>query len=142
MAQGVAIAPDRRNAIIEAALPLLAEGVPTDEIARQLGDVITGKTLRVWLLTMPEAEQARTIYLADEVLAAYEEQKAARVSGDHDAARSAAAEFKSAAWLAERRLSTLFGAKSEVNHGVQISVTINNPSLPSARPALTLDHDE
>jgi len=138
MAQGVAIAQDKRQAIIEAALPLLAQGVPTDEIAKPYG--ITGKTLRVWLLTVPEAEQARTVYLADEVLAAYEAQKEARQANDHDAARSAAAEFKSAAWLAERRLSTLFGAKSEVNHGVQIAVTINNPALP--RPALTIDQDE
>ena len=105
MPSGTVIAPDRRASIIEDALPRLAVGQSTDTIAADHG--IAG---------------------IDEVLAAYEEQKAARVSGDHDAARSAAAEFKSAAWLAERRLSTLFGAKSEVNHGVQVSVTINNPS--------------
>jgi hypothetical protein len=139
MPSGVAIAPDRRNAIVKDALPKLASGMPTNSIAAEHG--IDGSTLRRWILTMPEAEQARTDYIAGELVNAYESQKAAREAGDHDAARSAAAEFKSAAWLAERRLSTLFGAKSEVNHGVQIAVTINNPALPG-RQTLTIDQDE
>ena len=126
MPSGTVIAPDRRASIIEDALPRLAVGQSTDTIAADHG--IAGITLRTWLLHIPEAEQARTAYLSNELAQAYDAQKQARIDGDHDAARSAAAEFKSAAWLAERRLSTLFGAKSEVNHGVQVSVTINNPS--------------
>ena len=142
MTSGVAIAQDRRAAILDAALPNLASGMSTDAIARQHG--IEGSTLRRWLLMIPEAEAARTAYLSGELVAAYDAQRQARLAGDHDSARAAAAEFKSAAWLAERRLSTLYGAKSEVNHGVQIAVIINNPahttsSADAVRAPVTLD---
>ena len=144
MTSGVAIAQDRRSAILVDALAGLAEGLSTDAIAAKHG--IAGQTLRVWLLNEPEAERARAIYLAGEVSAAFDAQKQARRDGDHESARSAAAEFKSASWLAERRLSQLYGAKSEVNTGVSISVSINRGpdttySVDNSRAQVSHDAD-
>ena len=139
MAQGVAIAKEQRQAIIEAALPLLAQGIGTDTIAKPYG--ITGKTLRVWLMTLPEAEEARTTHLTERILEASD-----TIDNATDALELSKGEkqFKVASWMAERRLSQLYGAKSEVSHGVQVSVTINNPShttssIETVRQPVTLE---
>ena len=126
-----------RASIMAEALPLLAQGVSTDDIAKPYG--ITGRTLRNWLMASPEAEQARAQYLIEKLIESAEEIESAP---DVFPLARAREKFKSYSWLAERRLSSMFGAKSEVNHGVAIAVTINNPMLPSSRTVETLDHDE
>ena len=119
-----------RNAIIEAALPLLAQGVSTDDIAKPYG--ITGRTLRNWLITSPNADQARAQFLADKLIESAEEIESAPDAFPLARARE---KFKSYSWLAERRLPHLFGQKIEQNTGVSINVSIN-------RQTRTIEHDD
>lgn len=109
---------DKRNAIIQQALPMLAQGVSTEIIGASFG--IDGSTLRGWLLThaAPEAEQARADYLARDL---------ARWQGEIENATDtiplarAREGFRAAAWVAERRLPSMFGQRQEIHHTHDIS---------------------
>lgn len=121
---------DKRNAIIQQALPMLAQGVSTEIIGALFG--IDGSTLRGWLITHagPEAEQARADYLAREI---------ARWQGEIENANDtiplarAREGFRAAAWVAERRLPNLFGQKQQVEHKHTVDL---DAAMLDARKAL------
>lgn len=126
---------DRRAEIIAAALPQLAQGVPTDQIAAAYG--VMGRTLRVWIISDhgAEAELARCHYLSNELVRWQEQIEAADDTLPLARAREG---FRAAAWLAERRLPRLFGQQRVDGAGAGAGVTVNIvlDALQQARQAL------
>ena len=102
-----------KQSVIRAAIPLLQQGASTDSIVQKLGLPITGRTLRNWLIECPDAEQARAHFLSGKLAESLEEIETADDALPLARARE---KFRSWAWVAERRLPHLFGAKQEITH--------------------------
>ena len=112
-----------RSEVIKAAIPQLANGVSTEIIAASYG--ITGRTLRNWLISDPDAEQARADYLTAKLMDATD---AIDDAQDVFPLARAREQFKAWSWIAERRLPSRFASKNESNNGVNIQVNIVNPN--------------
>lgn len=108
-----------KDEVIKAALPMLQQGMSTEEIAKAYN--ITGRTLRNWLIAHPDAEQARADYLTGKLMDAVD---AIDSADDIFPLARAREQFKSWSWIAERRLPSRFGQKSE-DKSVSIQVSIN-----------------
>ena len=128
---GRVVPHDERASILEQAIPRLARGESTELIAQDFG--ITGRTLRLWLHSdaSEAAEQARCQYLTADLL---RWQDAIESADDIFPLARAREGFRAAAWLAERRLPRLFGARQGETGGVTINVTAD--ALAQARQAL------
>lgn len=111
------IGADDRARIIAAALPLLSQGVPTDQIAAPYG--ITGRTLRIWLMLTPEADNIRAEYLSGKVMDAARAVDAAQDAFPLARARES---FRAWSWLAERRLPKIFAPSPTVSIGLSIDL--------------------
>ena len=116
-------AQDDKERIIDAAIPQLAAGTPTDVIAAQYG--ISPRTLRHWLIHDDAAEEARSAFLTGQMMDAIGEME---VANDQLPLARARERFKSYAWIAERRLPDKFGVKKEVrvSHSVDMSEALND----------------
>ena len=126
--------PIDKTAIIKAAIPLLADGVSTEVIAKPYG--ITGRTLRNWLINDPEAEQARTDFLTNKLMQAAEDVDSASDTFPLARARES---FKAWSWIAERRLPSRFGAKQDAQG---MSIVVNVASLDDVcGPSVTIEHE-
>ena len=127
-----------KERIIDAAIPLLAAGTPTNDIAAQYG--ISGRTLRHWLIHDDAAEEARSAFLTGQMMDAVADMETAE---DQLPLARARERFKSYAWLAERRLPDKFGVKKEVrvSHAVDISEALQDArkALANRRPSVTID---
>jgi hypothetical protein len=98
-----------REQIIAASIPMLKQGMATDEIGALLG--VSGRTLRHWLIADENAKEARTEFLSGKILQAAEDIENADSALPLARAREG---FRVWAWLGERRLPDVFGAKTEL----------------------------
>lgn len=124
-----------RQEIIKAAIPQLIQGISTEVIAKPYG--ITGRTLRNWLISSPEAEEARAQFLTDKIMDCGE---ALEQADDNFPLARARELFKYWSWIAERRLPSRFAPKQEINQGLTISVTINRTDDAQAN-CVTIEQD-
>jgi hypothetical protein len=118
----------KRSEIIEAALPRLESGETTDAIGASYG--IPGSTIRSWLLSDERADKARCVFFAGELTAARDDIKVADTPLSLARARE---DFRATSWLAERRLSHLYGPKQEITNITPppiLSITIAPQQLP------------
>jgi len=123
-----------KDEVIKAAIPLLANGVSTELIAKDFG--ITGRTLRNWLISSPEAEQARADYLTDKVMQAVDAIDSAEDVFPLARARES---FKSWSWIAERRLPSRFGAKQDDK---SFNIVVNVQRQDDVPSAIIIDADQ
>jgi hypothetical protein len=115
-------------------LSRLATGERLADIGRSLG--VSAPAISKQLVDDPDYVMARQSSLDARMALREGELEAAETMID---VNKSSALLRHAMWRAEREAPSLWGQKSEVSHGVQIAVTINNPG---ARPALTIDHEE
>ena len=104
---------ERRSEIIVEAMQALERGETTDNIAERHG--IAGRTLRAWLISLPEANQARAQFLSSELAYYLEQIESATEPMPLARAREG---FRAWSWIAERRESQMFGPKQEVTHNI------------------------
>ena len=115
---GLPVPQDRRNAIVQAAIEDIRNGISTEIIGAKHG--VTGACIRQWLITdaAPETDQARAEFVSSKMMEAID---SIDVSQDAVALARAREQFKSWSWLAERRVPNLFGQKQEITHKHDIS---------------------
>lgn len=124
--------PEQRQAAIADALVALQAGEPTNSIAERHG--IPGRTLRSWLIALPEADTARALMIANELSGALEDIEQAKEPMPLARAREL---FRGWAWIGERRLPAYFGVKAEMQHTLTPELTIMLKALGApAVPAL------
>jgi hypothetical protein len=120
--RGAIALPDaHRIDIVRDALVSLDKGETTDQIARR--NKVEPRTLRAWLLVdcPAEYEHQRARYIASQLQNAIEDIE----SADEQIPLARARErFRSWAWLAERRLPSLFAQKQEVANSAPIQINI------------------
>jgi transposase-like protein len=102
---------ERRSEIVLDAIGALQNGETTNSIAERHG--IAGRTLRAWLIAMPEADQARALMVANELSKSLQEIEEADSPLPLARAREA---FRGWSWIGERRLPQYFGPKQEIVH--------------------------
>jgi transposase-like protein len=102
---------EKRSEIILEALECLQHGESTQSIAERHG--LKARTLRSWLIALPEADHARAIMVANELSNSLQEIEEA--DGPMPLARAREA-FRGWAWIGERRLPQYFGPKQEIVH--------------------------
>ena len=73
--QSTKYTPEQRQNAIEDALEALKHGETTNEIAQRHN--IPGRTLRSWLITHPEADQARAVMIGNELSRSLEDMRTA-----------------------------------------------------------------
>lgn len=115
--------PEQRESIVQDALDSLTLGETTDDIAARYD--CAGSVLRTWLLADDRADKARAVYFAQELNQARDRIQAAE---DPLTLARAREDFRSIAWLAERRNAATWGQKQEVNVTVDIGSAIQRIS--------------
>lgn len=115
---GLPVPLDRRNAIVQAAIEDIRNGISTEIIGAKHG--VSGACIRQWLITdaQPETDQARAEFVSSKMMEAID---SIDVSQDAVSLARAREQFKSWSWLAERRVPNLFGQKQEITHKHDIS---------------------
>lgn len=103
--------PEAKRAAIEDALERLEHGETTDQIAARHG--MPGITLRTWLIADPRTDPARAIMVAAELSRTLQDMTQSR---DPLSLARAREEFRGWAWIAERRVPSLYAPKQEVTH--------------------------
>lgn len=103
-------------------LSRLATGERLADIGRSLG--VSAPAISKQLVDDPDYVMARQSSLDARMALREGELEAAETMID---VNKSSALLRHAMWRAEREAPSLWGQKSEVSHGVQISVTVNNP---------------
>ena len=121
------VSVERRSEIITDALEALKTGETTDSIAKR--HEVSPRTLRSWLIALPEADLARALMVAGELSKSIQEINDS--DGPMPLAR-ARESFRAWAWIGERRLPQYFGVKQEVTHNntqpiISITIVGNTP---------------
>jgi hypothetical protein len=101
--------PGTRDKVTAASYTLLASGRTTDEIGAQFN--VPGSTVRFWLLNDPQAEEARLSMIEHELARTGEQ---LRVADEPLSLARAREEARYWMWIAERRISRLYGQKQEL----------------------------
>ena len=104
--------PEEKQALIQQAQEAILAGETTDQFAARKG--ISGRTVRYWLLDVPEAEQARRALINGELARTLEEMREARHADSPLPLACAREEFRAWSWIAERRESKLYGQRLAV----------------------------
>ena len=106
----------------EIILERLSAGERLVDIGRSLG--VSAPAISKQLVNDPDYQIARQISLDTRMAKREAELEGAETMVD---VSRVSALLKHAMWRAEREAPSVWGAKSEVSHGMQISVTVNNP---------------
>jgi hypothetical protein len=115
--------PDQKQAAIEDAIVALEQGETTDSIATR--HKVRPRTLRAWLIADDRAVRARAILLSSKLMDAVDAISASDSAMPLARARE---EFRSWAWIAERRLPEMFGQHDFVDLKVDIGTAIQRIS--------------
>ena len=115
------IPPEQRIAILQDAIDSLPQGQSTETIAKRHG--ISGGLLRQWLLVDDTANQARSAWFASELDTA---RQSIKDSLDPLTLARAREDFRSIAWLAERRNAAHWGQQQQmvIDHRVTFTQAI------------------
>jgi hypothetical protein len=105
---------DRRSEIILSIPERIKNGETTREIAAAEG--LAWSTLKSWLVGLPEVEDARGLFLAQELVSRADDIDLAKEAGDPLALACARESFRAWSWIAERREARLFGQRQEITH--------------------------
>ena len=112
------IPDEKRVEILQDAIESLTKGEPTDQIAARHD--IDGGLLRTWLLVDDTANQARSLYFAGELDRARQTIKEAQ---DPLTLARGREDFRSIAWLAERRNAAHWGQTNNIQVSGKIEIS-------------------
>ena len=122
----------RAQAILDVPKAILAGGIPKD-VAEKYG--IPLSTLHSWIIASDDAEVARGLMLASELMLRIEQIDTANDALELARAREG---FRAWSWLAERREYRIYGQRQHIELETQPLSTVDKELLGSAQELLTL----